>query len=261
MPLDHLIAKARDHFNIETPDDWCKVRPEWVRLVPGCGPKTLDLIRLYLAARGLTLKDDATPDFWNRNLQTAMIGGQLSLVDTAKTEAFTILIDSQEKQPWTFQGFKDKGTPLICPIKFQSLGPSHGDYSVAGHEDTIHIERKSIEDALGTFLSHGERRERWGRTLDYLASIPHGHVVVEGTIFQCFAAVNPRGSRSKSALCNELIGSIQSWSDLRIPFWFIDSRRLAEGWARRLMRRAWMHESGLRKKQITTDIDAVIDAL
>jgi hypothetical protein len=210
------------------------------------------------------LRDDATPDFWNRNLQTAKIGGQLSLVDTAITEAFTILIDSQEKQPWTFQGFKSQGKPLIVPVKFQTLGASHGDYTVAGHEDSISVERKSIQDALGTFLSHGERHDRWLNTLRYLASIPHGSVVVEGTVFQCAASIEPRGSRSKSALVNEFIGSVQSWCfDFRIPFFFLDSPRLAEDFARKLIKRAWLYQSGQRSKENRDfeSLDSVIDSL
>lgn len=240
MKIDHRIKLARDHFCVSKPSDWCEIRPEWIRQLPNVGPRTVDLIRIFLAARGLTLKDDATVEFWQKNLQAATIGGQLALTDNAETESFTILIDSQEKQPWTFQGLGSEVSPLIVPIKWQTLGPTHGDYSVAGNEGFVHVERKSIDDALGTFLSHGERRDRWLATLCFLAEIPMGCVIVEGTYGQCLAAIKQRGTRSQVALRNEFIGSVMSWQfEYMIQFWFIDSRRLAERVAHRTLKRGW----------------------
>lgn len=264
--MDHRIRKARDHFGIVNPEDWQEIRPEWVRMVPNVGPRTLDLIRLFLAGRGLTLKDDACPAFWQKNLQTASIGGQVSLVDNAVTEAFTILIDSQEKHPWTFQGFKSGGLPVIQPIQWKSLGPTHGDYSVAGLESFVHIERKSIEDALSTFLSHGERGDRWTATLEFLAEIPAGHIVVEGTRMDCINAIQPHGKRSKGALVNEFINKTIAWHrKYGLTVQFLDDRRLAEDWSRRIMRDVWRHESGSRQykpaPKTHESIDAAISAL
>lgn len=240
MSIDHRIKLAAEHFKITKPSDWCEIKPSWIKGVDGVGPRTLDLIRLYLAARGLTLKDDATVQFWQQNLQTATIGGQVALTDNARTEEFTILIDQQEKQPWTFQGFVEQDRPMIIPIRWQSLGPTHADYSVAGCERHVHVERKSINDALGTFLSHGERRDRWIATLEFLAEIPSGCVIVEGTQGQCLASIVPRGKRSVIAMRNEFIGSLISWSSTYcIPFWFMDTPRLAERMAYRVLKRGW----------------------
>lgn len=262
MALDHLIRKAREHFGIVRPEDWQHVRPEFVRAVPGCGPATLNHVRIYLAARGLTLKDDATPEFWQRNLSAARIGGQVSSVDTAETEAFTVLIDSQEKQPWTFQGFQQNGKPLIVPYKFQSLGPSHGDYSISGLERCVHIERKSMEDAHGTFLSHGERRDRWEATLEFLAEIPYAAIVVECTLGQLIAGVQARGARPAVVLRKTIHRQVLAWAeDWRIPFHFCDHRRLAEATALSILRRAWKRESGLARSRQTAELDAAIDAL
>lgn len=238
---NHRIQLAAKHFNIQAPEDWQQIRPHWIRAVTGVGQQTLDQIRLNLAARGLTLLDDATPDFWQRNLRTAKIGDQISVSDTAVSVDFAILIDSQEKQPWTFQGMLvEDNRPLIVPIKWQSLGPSHGDYSLAGTEHWCHVERKSVEDAIGTFLSHGERGDRWKATLEYLAEIPHGSVVIEGSIGTCLNAIKPRGKRSQRALVREFRGSLQSWArNYCIPFWFADSRLYAERWAFGELQRAW----------------------
>lgn len=238
--IDHRIELARQHFGITDPSQWSEIRPEWIKQVHNVGPRTLDLIRLYLAARGLTLKDDATPEFWQANLQSATIGGQVAITDKAITEEFTILIDSQEKHPWTFQGLGTKEQPIIVPYRWKSLGPSHGDYSVAGAELYVHVERKSIDDAIGTFLSHGDRRERWLNTLSFLAEIPSGCVIVEGTYGQCLASIQSRGQRSTLALRNEFMGSVLSWtSEFMVPFWFMDSRRLAERLAWKVLKRGW----------------------
>jgi hypothetical protein len=257
MAFQHRIKKASEHFGINTPEDWRNIKPEWIQAIDGVGPKTLDTIRIYLAMRGLTLRDDATVEFWMKNLQTAEIGGQLSLVDNQTTEAFTILIDSQEKQPWAFQGFLDANErPIIQPVKWQTLGPTRADYSVAGCEGWVHIERKSVADALGTFLSHGERRERWIRTMEFLAEIPYGHIVIEGTYGTCLGSITQRGKRTTRALLQEFDGSVMSWSDrYGVPFWFMDSPRLAEKKAQRILKRGWRKANEQSEQLSSVDVD------
>jgi hypothetical protein len=253
MTIDHRIAIARDHFKITSPDDWCEIRPHWIRTLHGCGPRTVDMIRLYLAARGLTLKDDATPGFWQQHLQTATIGGQVSLVDNAITEDFTILIDSGEQQPFTFQGFTEGQRPLLVPYQWQALGKAHGDYSVAGCEGYVHIERKSCEDAIGTFLSHGDRGDNWLDTMSFLAEIPMGAIVIEATMGQCVASIQSRGKRSVTALRSEFQGSVLSWSsEFCVPFWFMDTRRIAERWTYKILKRGWRKCTEQSVRKLTT---------
>lgn len=245
MALDHLIGKARDHFGIKQPEDWQEIRPEWILQIDGCGPSTLDHIRLYLAGRGLTLKDDQTPNYWNLHLASCKIGGQLAESDTATTSPFTILIDSQEKHPFTFEGMLENGRPLITPIEFKSLGPSHGDYSIKGMERDVHVERKSLQDALGTFLSSGERRDRWLATLAFLAEIPCAGIVVECSMGAMIEAIEPRGKRGKATLQKTLHRQVLAWAeDYRVPFHFCDNRRLAEVTTRALLARRWKKVNG-----------------
>jgi hypothetical protein len=74
--------------------------------------------------------------------------------------------------------------------------------------------------------------------MEFLASIPMGCVIVEGTYGQCLASINPRGTRSLVALRNEFIGSLISWtSEYQLPFWFLDTRRLAERMAWKILKR------------------------
>lgn len=257
MALEHLITKASEYFNIQSLESWQEIRPHFVLKVPGCGESTLNALRVELALRGLTLKDDATPDFWRRHLRTAVIDGRLALIGNIQSEPFTVLIDSAEKYPWTFQSATgSKGQPVVVPHRWQSLGPSHGDYSIAGLEHRVHVERKSLEDALGTFLAapDGPRGERWRRTLDFLAEIECGSIVIEASLGALLGGIKARGKRSATTLRRTLHRQILAWADdTRVPFHFCDSRRLAEVTALAVMRRYWMHAVGLREtKRIAT---------
>ena len=71
---------------------------------------------------------------------------------------FTILIDRQEKAPFSFaeiraRSFIDKDQRLYVPcVERRYLGVGMGDYSLAGYEGRIGIERKSLADFQGTLL-------------------------------------------------------------------------------------------------------------
>lgn len=250
MVLDSKIKKTRDHFGIHQAEDWTSIRPEWILQLPGCGQRTLDHIRLYLAGHGITLRDDGTPAFWQRNLGRAQIGTSIADEDIGQVEPFTVLIDSAEKHPFTFAGFVDSlERPRLIQTEFRSLGPSHGDYSISGLERDCHIERKSGPDAHGTFLSHGVRRERWDRTLAFLAEVPCSAIVVECSFGELIKSVEARGKRSKGTLQKTLHRQVLAWAeDLRVPFHFCDTRRLAEATTLAILERRWREMNGLKKR-------------
>lgn len=250
MSIQHRIDIARKHFNIVNPSDWASIRPEWILKLKDCGPATLNHIRLYLVPHGITLRDDSTVEFWAKHLTIAKIGGQISETDTLEIEPYTILIASNEQQPWTFQGNEFDGRQVIVPFKICNLGESRGDYSVVGCEDSISIERKSVSDAIGTFLTHDEqRREAWLRTMQYLAEIPSGAVYIEGTQYQCFREIQSRGRRSQDSLRREFRNSVAAWSeDFCLRFKFFDTRLSAEKEALWVLRRHWMQTVGLKER-------------
>jgi hypothetical protein len=265
MVLDTNIKKAAEALGIREVGDWQRVRPEEVRTVHGCGPRTLDHIRLYLAHRGLTLRDDGTPGFWQRNLDSAMIGGQLSPVDRAATVPFTIIIDVQEKQPFTFAGITGDAVedfrPLIVPTMIASLGPTHGDYAIHGYEGRCHVERKGVGDAIGTFLAHGERRDRWIATLEFLAGIESAAVVIEDSFAKCMGEIQSRGKRSVGELRKTFHRQVLAWhQDYRVPFVFCDKSRegrprLAELTTFAILQRFFRHTNGIDGKGAKTKID------
>lgn len=245
MVLDKKIQEAAEQFGVTTPEDWQQVSVAWLRQIPGVGPSTIDHLRIYLAARGLTLKDDATPDYWQKNLSAARIGTTIATTDRAVSLPFTILVDSREQHPFTFQGHladsDQQHRPLLVPVEHVHLGDSHGDYAIKGMND-CYLERKSLDDAQGTFLAHGDRRDAWLATLDFLASCKTAAVIIEATYKRTVFDITARGRRSKHTLAVTLHRQIIAWQqDYRVPFIFCDDRRFAEETTLQIMRRHYRH--------------------
>ncbi len=226
--MDRKIDKLANLFNIKNPADWSQVLPDSVLAKPDVGQKALDHLRLWLAGQGLTLRGDRTPGYWQGMLTARE--GQVQAIACP----FVVIVDSQEKHPFPFTGFLAGASlnhrPLDVQTVTRSLGPSHGDYSIEGYEGQIHIERKSLEDAHGTFLGWGDHRERFEKTLDYLNSIEFGAMVIECTHGEMLSKAPSRGT--KSAEENKLILNQQYYAWLlkyrSIQWLFCDSRRLAE---------------------------------
>jgi hypothetical protein len=264
--LDSKIKAAGEKLGVVKPEDWQKVRPEQIRAIHGCGPETVNHLRLYLAARGLTLRDDATPSYWQQNLAAARIGGTIAKTDVAVVTPFTVLIDNQEKIPFSFQGITADSDqnyrPLIVPTVVVSMGPTHGDYSLQGFEGQVHVERKGVGDAIGTFLARGERHDRWLATLEFLASVSTAAVVVECTLGKMIKEVVSRGSRSVEDLRKTLHRQVLAWEqDYRVPFVFCDTPRLAELSTFSILNRHYRHAVASSKIKIDPEILAAVDDL
>ena len=174
---------------------------------------------------------------------------------------FTILIDSMEKHPFSFTGlFTDAdqdNRPLIVNTQWQALGVSNGDYSIHGHHPDqarnvdpssprVAVERKSIEDCIGTILGFKERRGRFERELQSLSGLidtgGSALVVVEGSMEAVLEAVakEQHGNGKRSPEINQK-ALFRSWiafqQDHRVPWVFCDSRRMAEVYVFRWLER------------------------
>lgn len=159
---------------------------------------------------------------------------------------FTVIIDSAEGQPWSFQGIHadaDKQyREWIVPTKRDSLGRHPlglGDYSIEGFTKRIAVERKSIDDLWGTVLGwesdydkqrhNAGRRERFEKELLNLSSIEVGLVVVEASLAQCIDEAPEWGVKSAAENRKSLHRSIISFEQKYTVRWcFCDTRRLAE---------------------------------
>ena len=260
--LNSKLQSLKDYFGITNPEDWSTIPPAQILAMDGVGPKTLDYLRLLLAHRGLTLKNDRTPEHWRKHISETQIvdsiGNELiegSTVDRGVICPFTILIDTAEQHAFTFQGFttdaagagssasaKEAGPrPLIVMTERRALGrfpDSLGDYSLDTGLGRCHVERKSMEDAHSTFLGwarKGEdvgRRERFEQELDRLSQIEAGLVVVECSLEVLLQQAPQYGHRTASQNSKTLFRSILSWQQKYDVQWmFAGGRRLAEQYA------------------------------
>ena len=122
----------------------------------------------------------------------------------------TLIVDSREQTPYLFSGYKT-----------EISGLSIGDYSLKNCETEISVERKSVNDLIGS-LTKG--RDRFERELQKGAQLPYFAMVIEATLSDL------SNSRYKSkALPKSIIQSLLSWSvKYNTHVFFCDSREYAE---------------------------------
>lgn len=254
MVLDSKIMILREKFGIQSVADWQSVTPEEVIATPDIGPQTLNHLRLHLAGHGITLRNDETPAFWQSHLFESKLGTvEVSNQDRSVICPFVILIDAQEKFPFQFKGItiptKHGNRPLLVRTRVQSLGPTHGDYSLEGFLGECHIERKSKADAMGTILGWGERRERFEATLEFLSQVFVSAVVVECSFGELCSSAECRGKKSIAENAVSLHRSVIAWGvDYTVPWFFCDDRLFAERTAFRIMQRFWLKQMKLQKR-------------
>lgn len=135
-----------------------------------------------------------------------------------KPENLTVLCDNREQRPWALD-------PL--PMKRATL--QTGDYSIAGLESHIAIERKSLDDLMGCI---GKGRPRFERELERLSAFPCRAVIVEAN----WGDIEAGQYRSKIHP-NAAMGSICAWMARGIPFIFAGRHDRAGKLAGRIMYR------------------------
>lgn len=123
-----------------------------------------------------------------------------------------ILIDTREQRPFTFHGYD-------CEVETATL-PT-GDYSLAGHESLVGIERKASLDELVNCLSHD--RDRFERELSRARDFHLFVVIIEGR-FEDLVQGNYRSRMTPKAA----VASIAAFSVRYSPFLFCGSRTAAE---------------------------------
>ena len=178
---------------------------------------------------------------------------------------FVILIDNQEKAPWSFAGitarsFIDKEQREYLPVRTERryLGIGMGDYSLAGYEGRIAIERKSLEDFHGTLLGWEQkidgrnalaewdtrnavhRRKRFKNELARLARMEMKAVIVEAELSTVLQCAPSWGVRSSSENSKYLFATFMAWSqEFPVPWIFAPDREAAAVFAFRLLEKFW----------------------
>ena len=120
-----------------------------------------------------------------------------------------IVTDSREQLPYSFETPSEVGA-LAC-----------GDYSVAGLENCVAVERKTLDDLIGCLTSGRDRFERElhrGRALDYFA------LVIEGSLSDLSNGNYRSKMLPKSAIQSLLAFSVR----YRLPIFFCENRAYAQ---------------------------------
>lgn len=145
-----------------------------------------------------------------------------------------MIVDTREQAPWGFDNLTDGADKKPLVVKTEKATLQSGDYSIAGFESQISIERKSKEDLYGT-LTGG--RERFERELERLQAMQWSIVIAEASLWEVVHSP-PVGSR---VLPKSIFRSIIALEQ-RFPktHWrFCDERRFAEVYAFRALERFW----------------------
>lgn len=169
---------------------------------------------------------------------------------------FTIVVDSAEQNPWSFRGIrsdsKDEDQKIHAKTVVRSLGRhpnSKGDYSIDGYVDKVAIERKSVEDVIGTVLGfNDDRRKRFESELYNLAA-GISVIMVEGPIEQCIRQCGDYGEKSARHQRKIFNRSILAYmQDFSVAWMFCGDRRHAEVNCYRWLYRYWWHN--IKNKEI-----------
>jgi DNA excision repair protein ERCC-4 len=132
----------------------------------------------------------------------------------------TVVVDSREQEPYSFE----EGIRTI-----RRALPA-GDYSIAGYEDVMAIERKSLADLVHSTIGD---RERFSRELRLLSRYDFACVVVEATIEDILE------HRYRSAAHpHAVLGAVLEITvDHRVPVFFCGDRQIARQFVHGVLRR------------------------
>lgn len=122
-----------------------------------------------------------------------------------------IVIDTREQEPYSFDSRLAVTVHRALPA---------GDYSVAGLESAVAVERKSLDDFVSTVIRH---RARFRKELRKLAGHRAACVVVEAGVLDVLLH-RYRGEAHPNAVLGSALSIIL---DFRIPVFFCSNRQAA----------------------------------
>ena len=126
-----------------------------------------------------------------------------------------ILIDSREQAPFSFKG------EVYGSVTTEVAALQSGDYSLAGLDDKVAVERKSLPDLVACL---GRERDRFERELQRAQGLEAFLVVVEAP-FEDLAKGNYRSKLSPHAAAQSVFAFAARY---RTTFHFAGSRPAAE---------------------------------
>ena len=141
-----------------------------------------------------------------------------------------IIFDTREQRPWPIPGAIRKGLKT-------------GDYSVEGYEDSICLERKSLNDLVGSMT---KGRARFLREVRRMRDYRFKCIVVEATVRevmegQYFSRTNP----------NSILGSVVSLCIRHnVQVHFAGDRQMAQVFSER-----WLKKAAQYSEESTNEAD------
>lgn len=133
-----------------------------------------------------------------------------------------ILVDSREQAPFAFSEAVDT----------QRVTLDAGDYSVIGLTATVAIERKSLDDLVGSITAG---RERFWDCCSRLSRLDFAVIVVEAALSDVIAGRYVSKTRPQSVVGSMLAVHV----DFGVPTIWAGSRSNAANIAERLLTRLW----------------------
>jgi DNA excision repair protein ERCC-4 len=140
----------------------------------------------------------------------------MKLPATITPESLVAIVDTREQLPLD-----------LSPLKTQPATLDTGDYSLAGCEHVVRIERKSLDDLLGCV---GRERERFDREVMRLLAYPVRLLLVEST----WAEIELGQWRSK-VTPEQAIGSLLGWQAMGLAVHMVGDHQRAGKHAARLL--------------------------
>jgi ERCC4-type nuclease len=122
-----------------------------------------------------------------------------------------IAIDTREQEPYGFDPSRVETVRRALPA---------GDYSLAGRETEVAVERKSLEDFVATAI---HARERFARELRRLATYDFACVVVEASMEDVLLHRYRSGADPRSVFG----ATLSIVLDHRVPVFFCGDRQIA----------------------------------
>ena len=112
-----------------------------------------------------------------------------------------IITDTREQLPYSFPNALRKALPA-------------GDYSIEGLETQVAIERKSLNDLVGTLL---RGRKRFARELSALQEYSFAAIVIEGSIADILSH-NYKSEMAPASLLAMICTIMQKYSPVQVVF-------------------------------------------
>lgn len=162
---------------------------------------------------------------------------------------FTVIVDTREQAPYSFTNMvanaDEDHHPILVPTKFEGL-PT-GDYSIAGFESLLCIERKELSDLYHTL---GQGRDRFQREHERMAEMVarggYCSVVIEADWETILNNPPPRARVNPKVIFRTAL----SWQvKYGVQWQTCGGRRLAEIMTFRLLENFWKSKRGEGDKE------------